>query len=84
MIKIQYPVQLHQDTKCPSCNTGIKEIGTLVYVCDTGHVLEALVLVTMRPKKKQEPVQVKGIVEDDRRGMDDSPLTPSYNKGKMQ
>lgn len=60
-IKMQYPVQLHPDTKCPSCNTAIKQIGNLLYVCDTGHVLEAIVLVTMRPKQKQE---VKPLVPD--------------------
>jgi|HubBroStandDraft_2_1064218.scaffolds.fasta_scaffold367570_3 hypothetical protein len=70
-IKIQYPVQLHADTKCPSCQQPIISMGQNMYVCQTGHVIEGLVLVTMRPRSKQEPAKAS---------VDQEPLTPAYDK----
>lgn len=73
-IKIQYPVRLHEDTKCPSCQQNIISMGQNMYVCTTGHVIEGVVLVTMRPKQKEQPpVKVGGI-------KDEEPLTPDYEK----
>lgn len=69
--KVQYPVQLHKDTKCPMCNTGINSVGGNVYVCTTGHFIEGILLITLKPKTKQPPVSVTGMEE---------PLTPSYDQ----
>lgn len=79
-MKMQYPVQLHPDTKCPMCNTAINSLGGNVYVCTAGHVIEGILLVTMTPKKPQEPVKVVDKVQD---VADDKILTPSYNPKKV-
>jgi|SRR5580693_1071260 hypothetical protein len=73
-LKMQYPVQLHKDTKCPACGNSIIELHPFLYSCQGGHVLEGIVLVTMRQKPKQEPVKVNpGLPSDD-------PIVPDYNK----
>lgn len=58
-LKMQYPVKLHQDTKCPQCNTSINEMGGNIYVCQAGHIIEGILLVTLRPKSPQQPVKVE-------------------------
>lgn len=80
-IKIQYPVQLNPETKCPSCNQPISTIGPNLYACHTGHVLEALVLVTMRPKTNKPPVEVGAVKSGSITS--DEPLVPSYDNKKV-
>jgi hypothetical protein len=58
-LKMQYPIKLHQDTKCPSDGLPISEIGPCVYACHGGHILEPTILVTMTPRPKQQPVKIE-------------------------
>jgi hypothetical protein len=89
-VKMQYPVELAKGTKCPSCNTEIVEIGPRLYSCQTGHILEAVVLVTLRGKRRENPVAVNTIDNEKRtdKGVTtEDVLTPSYdfsNRGKPQ
>jgi hypothetical protein len=77
-IKIQYPVNLGEGTKCPSCNLGINPMGGNIYVCQAGHVIEAILLVTMRPKKAQQSVSVRNPITEPPLTDTGGPLTPSY------
>ena len=77
-LKIQYPVQLHADTKCPSCGNGINSLGGNVYVCSAGHVIEGILLVTQKVKGQQKPIQVSSETPSE------EVITPSYEKAKTQ
>jgi hypothetical protein len=47
-MKIMYPAKLGPQTKCPKCLTGIISTGGALYVCQNGHVVECVVMVTMK------------------------------------
>ena len=71
-LKMQYPLRLHKDTKCPACNTQITSIDSNVYVCQgQGHIMEGILLVTLKPKPQQTENKAKSL---------DDVLTPSYDK----
>lgn len=70
-LKMQYPLRLHKDTKCPACNTQITSIDSNVYVCQgQGHIMEGILLVTLKPKQKttEETKRLENV------------LTPSYDE----
>ena len=71
-IKMQYPVALAPDTKCPSCGQQIVAIGPQIYSCHTGHVLEPYILITMTPRAKQPPVK---LADDEPKGLEGKPVT---------
>lgn len=76
-IKIQYPVRLGVETKCPNCGQPLNHMGANVYVCRSGHVVEGILLVTMKPKPQQE-VSVSTPPEDKDDGGNKA-LTPDYD-----
>lgn len=79
-LKMQYPLRLHKDTKCPACNTQITSIDSNVYVCQgQGHIMEGILLVTLKPKPQQQPAS--GVTGSTTTTLD-KVLTPSYDKDR--
>jgi hypothetical protein len=78
-VKIQYPLLLHGETKCPNCNQPIVAIAPGVYTCHGGHILEPYVLVTLKAKPPQQPVKASPVPEQvEDKNQEQGPLMPDY------
>lgn len=58
-MKIMYPARLSLDTKCPNCGSKIINIGGTLYSCQSGHVIECVVMVTLNKAQQAVPAPVE-------------------------
>lgn len=80
-IKIQYPVRLGAETKCPNCGQALNHMGANVYVCRSGHMIEGILLVTMKPKPQQTVVATTPPEDKNDVHGEQEALTPDYDMG---